>query len=329
MQPKISIITCVYNTADYLEQCLDSVLAQQFTEWELILVDDGSTDRTPAICDRYAQMDDRIRVIHKPNSGLSDSRNLGIKEARADLISFIDSDDWIEPDMFRIVYDSLQANNTDIAIVSYAREYKNLTRNKYLGDAPFVPTADALKMLLTNQLQSYACNKVFHRKVLVEPMPVGKCYEDYFTTYKWFARAKGVTLINKPLYHYRQRQSSICNDKKMVHRRMDHFQADQERCTFCQANGMEALGKHMLVTSGIRVAKDIARCDLTTAEKQGFVSTIADAIRPHAEVVRKLSLKKRFRYSLICNHPLVFIEITRLSGVWMRFKKGHSRVLYP
>lgn len=329
MQPKISIVVCAYNTANYLEQCLDSVLAQQFKEWELLLIDDGSTDETPAICDRYAALDGRIRVIHKPNTGLSDSRNIGIREAKADFVGFVDSDDWIEPDMLSTVYDTLLVNGTDIVVFGYDSVYENKVRYNGYPNYSFLHGREALELMLSEKVHSYSCNKVFRRSVLVEPMPVKRFYEDQAVVYKWFAHANAVSLIDKPFYHYRQRQSSICNNKNLTHRRMDLFLANIERYEFCRANGMEALGKRMLVISGIRVSRDISRSKLPTEEKQSLIKTIADAIRPHADAARKLSLKKRFRYCLICHRPLVFIQITRLSGLWVRFRKSQSYTLFP
>ena len=95
----ISIITPVYNVEQYLRQCIESIIMQDFQDWELILVDDGSTDKSGVICDEYALKEERIRVLHKENSGQADSRNVALQLAKADLIGFVDSDDWIESDM--------------------------------------------------------------------------------------------------------------------------------------------------------------------------------------------------------------------------------------
>ena len=105
--PLISIITPVYNVEQYLCQCLDSILMQDFQSWELILVDDGSTDASGTICDEYALKDKRIRVLHKENTGQADSRNVALQLAKADLIGFVDSDDWIERDMYDVLYRTL------------------------------------------------------------------------------------------------------------------------------------------------------------------------------------------------------------------------------
>ena len=117
----ISIITPVYNVEKYLPQCIDSVIAQTFSDWELILVDDGSTDRSGAICDEYAAKDARVRVIHKENSGQADSRNIALRMARADLIGYVDSDDWIEPDMYEVLYRTMTETGADISVCGYSR----------------------------------------------------------------------------------------------------------------------------------------------------------------------------------------------------------------
>ncbi len=328
-QPKISIVVCTYNTAAYLEQCLDSILSQQLQEWEVILVDDGSTDQTPAICDRYAHQDERIRVIHKANSGPSDSRNMAISLARADIISFVDSDDWIEPDMLSTAYETMTSNDTDIAIISFSRDFRKKIQYRHLGEHPSMPIEEAQRLLLSQHLQSYICNKVFRRQLLVEPMPVGRFFEDHAVIYKWFSHARRVSIIDKCLYHYRQRQSSTSYNKNMADRRRDLFIADIERYEFAKAHGMEQLGERMLVISGIRGAKDISRCQLPLEEKKDIIKKIADVIGPHRDIVRSLSLKKRLRFYGICNHPMTFIQISRLSGIWARARKYQTQSLFP
>jgi glycosyltransferase involved in cell wall biosynthesis len=114
--PLISIITPVYNVEQYLPQCIESVINQTFQNWELLLIDDGSTDRSGIICDEYALKDERIRVLHKENSGQSDSRNMALLLAKAELIGFVDSDDWLEPDMYAMLYRTLINCQADIAI---------------------------------------------------------------------------------------------------------------------------------------------------------------------------------------------------------------------
>lgn len=121
--PKISIIVPVYNVEKYLHQCIDSVLAQTFTDWELLLIDDGSPDRSGEICDDYAVKDSRIRVFHKPNGGVSSARNLGLDNAHGEYITFLDSDDWLEPTYLSdfLIVD----NDADLYLQGYSDFFKN------------------------------------------------------------------------------------------------------------------------------------------------------------------------------------------------------------
>ncbi|MDR0336929.1 MAG: glycosyltransferase [Planctomycetaceae bacterium] len=113
---KISIIVPVYNTAKYLEQCVDSILQQRYTDVEVILIDDGSTDGCPAICDRYAQQDKRVKVIHQPNAGVAVARNQGLDNVTGEYVSFVDSDDYLHPDMYAELYEAITRNNADLAM---------------------------------------------------------------------------------------------------------------------------------------------------------------------------------------------------------------------
>ena len=117
--PLISIITPVYNVEQYLRQCIESIIMQDFQDWELILVDDGSTDKSGVICDEYALKEERIRVLHKENSGQADSRNVALQLAKADLIGFVDSDDWIESDMYSVLYHTLIENHASAVVFRF------------------------------------------------------------------------------------------------------------------------------------------------------------------------------------------------------------------
>ena len=126
--PLISIIIPVYNVAPFLSQCIQSVLDQTYTHLEVIIVDDGSTDESPAICDKFAKLDTRIKVIHKKNGGLSDARNAGLDIASGDFIGFVDSDDWIENDMYETLYNLLNKYQADISACAHYIEYGTKTK---------------------------------------------------------------------------------------------------------------------------------------------------------------------------------------------------------
>ena len=121
MDEKISVIVPVYNVEQYLERCVDSIINQTYKNLEIILVNDGSTDNSGKLCDELAKRDDRIRVIHKGNGGLSDARNAGIEEAESDLIGFIDSDDYIDEDMYELLIDNLRETNADLSMCGHGR----------------------------------------------------------------------------------------------------------------------------------------------------------------------------------------------------------------
>ncbi|HEL7541574.1 TPA: glycosyltransferase, partial [Enterococcus faecalis] len=114
--PKISIIVPVYNVEKYLEKCVRSILAQTFTDFELILVDDGSPDSSGAMCDQFAEQDERVKVIHKENGGLSDARNAGIEIATGEYLGFVDSDDYIADDMYELLYTNIVKEDADLSI---------------------------------------------------------------------------------------------------------------------------------------------------------------------------------------------------------------------
>ena len=125
MTPIISIIVPIYKTEKQLGRCIDSILSQTFTDFELILIDDGSPDRCPELCDDYEKQDNRIRVIHKKNEGQARARNIGLDLAKGQYIGFVDSDDYIERDMYEKLYSALVKNNADLCICGYLYKHEN------------------------------------------------------------------------------------------------------------------------------------------------------------------------------------------------------------
>ena len=185
--PLISIITPVYNVEQYLCQCLDSILMQDFQSWELILVDDGSTDASGTICDEYALKDKRIRVLHKENTGQADSRNVALQLAKADLIGFVDSDDWIERDMYDVLYRTLIENQADIVICGYFLDYSDGTETSCcdLGKNIVYDRDEALKLILEDKIiKSFLWDKLFRKEMITDLLPKFYYYEDYATLFK-------------------------------------------------------------------------------------------------------------------------------------------------
>ena len=214
MDSKISIIVPVYNVEEYVEKCILSLINQTYQNLEIILVDDGSTDRSGSICDLYSKKDYRIKVIHKNNGGLSDARNCGLKESTGDFVCFIDSDDYIELDILESMVMQLITDNSDICCCAKVLDY---AKNKIIlnnGETFCVDNVSALKRLLINDdIDNSACDKLFRRKLFDNIVfPIGRYYEDIATTYKLFIASKKVSHINKIGYHYVIRNNSISTE---------------------------------------------------------------------------------------------------------------------
>lgn len=209
MKPCISVIVPIYNVEKYIHKCVDSLLAQTYPHLEIILVDDGSPDGCPAICDAYAEKDGRVRVIHKENGGLSDARNAGLEIASGEYIGFVDSDDWIEPDMFEYLYNGM-AGGAEISVcgVLEHRTYRIEIKN---APTDIVYTAeDALNEMFFDRMENYAWNKLYEARLWKDVrFPTGKNFEDVLTIYKTFERASRVAVLREAKYHYLIRPDSI------------------------------------------------------------------------------------------------------------------------
>lgn len=208
----ISIIVPVYNVEKYLEKCIESIINQTYKNLQIILVDDGSKDNSGKICDEFKLKDNRIEVIHKTNGGLSDARNAGLKIAKGDYIGFVDSDDYIEKDMFETLVGLIEKNNADISIVSFYEIYNNLiigVRNS--KELIELSKIEAIReLLIDNRIQSYAWNKLFKKELFKDlEFPVNKNFEDIATTLLLFEKADKVVLYEEPKYYYQRRDDSI------------------------------------------------------------------------------------------------------------------------
>lgn len=217
---KLSIIVPVYQVEAYIDECITSILNQTFRDFELILVDDGSLDRCPAICDVYAQKDSRIRVIHQKNQGLSAARNTGLQEARGDYIGFVDSDDFIEASMYEKLLDNLEREKADISVCGRYKVWDDKKIQEQKSNVyKVMDSTQALALMNTNVLGYFdvaAWDKIYKRSCFkgIE-FPEGKLCEDWFVMYKLFFNARRIVYDSIPLYNYRQRTGSITHGKKV------------------------------------------------------------------------------------------------------------------
>ena len=215
--PLISIIIPCFNAEKTLEKCLESVVQQSYANLEIIIIDDGSTDETSLIYNKFQSNDERILVLKLQNSGVSKARNTGVKAATGDYICFVDSDDWAELNYCSELYSLLVGENADISIVeaSYEDENGNVLCSKPISDEKIFDGNRALVLLLEDQeIQSHPWGKLFKADLLKNVhFPENlKCFEDYSTLFKIFNKAVKVVKSNKKLYHYIQREDSLSHN---------------------------------------------------------------------------------------------------------------------
>ena len=246
MDKLISVIVPVYNVEKYLCKCIDSILAQSYTNLEIILVDDGSPDNSPAICDEYANKDSRIKVIHLENGGLSAARNAGLDIASGDFIGFIDSDDYISPEMYKKLYEAMKAADADISICNFQKvdeAGKNIKTEETIESG----TLSSLQALTGLQGKNGVCfvyswNKLFNRQIFDElRFPIGRYCEDNYIAHILLNRARAIVCLNECMYFYTQRKGSIMNNTTSLKLAIDEIDGFIERYNYFLNSGFSSL----------------------------------------------------------------------------------------
>lgn len=210
---KISIIVAVYNVEKYLDKCIESVVNQTYKDIEIILVDDGSPDNCPTMCDNWAKKDNRIKVIHKNNGGLSDARNKGLEMITGDYVGFVDGDDVISSKMYEKLLTLIEDNNAEISICQFARFPDGSVPNyTIVEDCTIRDRNEALKEVLAEKIGNHICNKLFKRELFSKTLfTKGVAYEDIFIFYKLLLKSNKIAITSSKLYGYMQREDSITN----------------------------------------------------------------------------------------------------------------------
>lgn len=221
---KVSVIVPVYNVKNYLDRCVDSIIAQSIKEIEIILVDDGSSDGSGELCEKIAEKDSRIRVIHQKNQGLGPARNSGLDIARGQYVSFIDSDDWIEPDTYEILLKCIVDNDCQIA--TCGRKIVNddgcIKRIYCDSSEKVIYGIDIVEhYLLQQDMNMSVCDKLFDRNLFANVrFPANYVSEDIVPTYKILKKIDKIVLSGKPLYNYYCRSGSLSRMDSFAHKRM-------------------------------------------------------------------------------------------------------------
>ena len=217
----ISVIVPIYKVEKYLRRCVDSILNQSYTDFELLLIDDGSPDNCPQICDEYARRDDRVRVFHKPNGGLSDALNYGIDRMKGDYVSFIDSDDYVGPDYLKILMDLISEYAVPVAAVTHLCVFNNETSFVSSNDTRYmIPNGEILKAMAQGQIIFSAWGKLMHKDLFAQArFPVGYLFEDNLLMPYLLCGCAAIACSTSQQYYWLKRPDSIMgtvSEKKVL-----------------------------------------------------------------------------------------------------------------
>lgn len=310
--PAISVIMPVWNTAEYLHQAVDSVLEQSFEDWELILIDDGSTDGSGRICDQYAEIDPRIRVIHQENRGQSEARNAGIREAAGEYLQFLDSDDWLFRYALGKMIGKAEETGADMVIFDLQHESGgNSWHEQSSLEEGIYPSDLILLKLSCTQIPPYACNK-FSRSSLYDGVsfPSGAKWEDAGATFYPVSRAEKIAVLPEPLYHYRQRADSVTKlamaDRSLY---MWRFYQYRRRYDFLKEEYPEIAeaAKFTVLDNGIKYYAYCLQGDENSAERKKIRAYLSDKDMYSS----KYSLWYKTKYFLFRFFPRIAARFTR------------------
>ena len=261
----ITVVVPVYKVEKYLKKCIDSIIKQTYKNLDIILVDDGSPDKCGKICDNYSKKDSRITVIHKENGGLSDARNVGIKKAKGDYITFIDSDDYIDNNYVETLYKYIKIDNADLCIGSHRVIYPNGTIIDKSTNKFFSSNSELIleKILYDDGVDLSAWGKLYKTRLFRDiEFPVGRLFEDAATTYKLVDKANKIYVCSIPLYNYIIRDDSITN-KSFSTKKIDLIISTNEMTDFIR-NKYKKLDKacdRRLLYSYFSTLTQLIKCD--------------------------------------------------------------------
>lgn len=324
--PKLSVIVPVYKVEPYLQKCIDSILSQTFRDLELILVDDGSPDNCPAICDAAAEQDERVVVIHRKNVGLSAARNAGLTAARGDYIGFVDSDDYISPRMYQTLYDAMVENDAQMAVCSY--EYVNL-RGGIFKDrrSPITKyeVLDRVQMLdrLGGDRNWYyitAWNRLYRRELFENiRFPQGRIHEDEYVAHSLYWACERIAVVPEPLYFYVQREGSIMRQKTLK-QCLDKIWGIFDRMDFAQEHGLNRLAfRSCNAMLGVLVQLRLGEVKIEASEQYRYK-------QERARITGRLwGLMWMPRYEEYKARILFYLVSPRLCRLMIRLKKRRER----
>jgi glycosyltransferase involved in cell wall biosynthesis len=311
-KPTVSIIVPIYKVEKELSKCVESILKQTYQEIEVILVDDGSPDRCPQMCDEFAQQDKRIKVIHKCNGGLSDARNAGLDLARGEFISFIDSDDWVAENFIEQLVVNIQDTDSDIAICGYTMVNEAGEAFDYTtggDDLEVIEHDEAIRELFAQQ--KFYCMmwmKLYRRELFDDVrFPKGKLYEDIAVSLPLFQKSRRCVLLNEKLYYYLQRDRSIVNST--FHKnKLDMLEYIQEMIAYSHQQGHKYdLEAEAFYLKGIWMLLLQAYKDSESEEARQAIDFLKKELKNHRSYIwknRYIQKRRQFAmYAILLNFP--------------------------
>ncbi len=317
----ISVIIPAYNAEKTIRNTMSSLLAQTYGNYEIILVDDGSADSTPGICDEYASRDSRVRVIHQVNGGLSNARNVGTKAAAGDYVTYVDSDDLVEKDYLKLLAEALEKTGADIAYgrINRVRENYTMKRTADSGNPRievFNRKQILSEMLTGKKIRVSCCCRLIPRQwMLEEPFPEGKYYEDLSNTHRVNLKAEKLALIEKDLYHYVMHGGTITTRKTTSRQQcLDYYEAINlcaDECLACFPD-LKNDAAVLIAREYMSLYLHIRRCEEKDAELAAVEKEVAHWLSKNWRKVaedKKAPVDVRLRTVLCGNSPWLYEKI--------------------
>lgn len=302
----VSVIVPLYNSERYIRRCIESVINQTFLSWELLLIDDESTDQSGDICRAYANSDSRIRYHKKKHGGPADTRNVGIGLARGKYLAFIDSDDYCERNFLEAVMGEMLKTDADMCIFGYYLHRKHTKKAFFYGNGKIEKEKAIESLLLDHKIENYLCNKVYKRSLFDSIcLPQGEIFEDVSVMYKLILQSNYIIGIDKVLYHYQKRRWSLSYCPRvaeclfywgvLVERKavIDRCYPEKEKET-----------KFSLTKGAIFIWNQISKqCNRSQLYEYRF---LIDYIQKNIELVAAMPLRTRIMAHFICRMPFQY-----------------------
>lgn len=304
----ISVIVPVYCVEPYIEQCINSILNQSFHNLEVILVDDGSPDACPQICDDYAKKDQRLKVIHKENGGPSDARNVGLDIASGEWIAFVDSDDFLEPTMLQTLYEAAVTQKADMAVCNAAF----FDSQRYLCKPDWFSVNDGcisgLDVLKTGRIPTSLVvpwNKLY-RRVIFEDLryPVGRIHEDEAIAHEVLGKCSRIVCINRELYFYRQNLEGITKQQFSA-KRLDIILAMADRVMYYQKSGLAEYAPPVIDSFFWHLTENFYRINMSkeNQSKHKACQAAARNVLPFLLRRKDVPMPTKLSYCVFCANP--------------------------